>query len=84
ARHVAHVDHRSASVTVQPLQSFPELANTRDEWNHAEVQLAEGQRITVRGYGAGRWPTSESVLADLLELSRTHSDRTSKEALCHA
>ncbi|MFG0313311.1 MAG: homoserine dehydrogenase, partial [Phycisphaerales bacterium] len=84
ARHVAHVDHRSASVTVQPLQSFPELANTRDEWNHAEVQLTEGHRITVRGKGAGRWPTSESVLADLLELSRTHSDRTSKEALCHA
>lgn len=84
AKHVAHVDHQSASVTVQPLQSHPALANTQDEWNYADIQLADGQRMTVRGKGAGRWPTSESVLADLLELSRTHSHQTSKEALCHA
>lgn len=84
ARHVAYVDHQSANVTVQPLQSHPELADTQNEWNFANVQFADGQRITVRGKGAGRWPTSESVLADLLQLSRAHADRVTKEVLCHA
>lgn len=34
------------------------------------VRLASGESTRVRGSGAGRWPTSESVMADLLELRR--------------
>jgi homoserine dehydrogenase len=47
------------------------LAGGRDEENRVRIQLAGGSSVVLRGKGAGRWPTSEAVLADLLDLSRS-------------
>lgn len=46
------------------------LAKAREEWNVLEIGLSEGRTRTVRGRGAGRVPTAESVLADILDARR--------------
>jgi homoserine dehydrogenase len=38
--------------------------------NRVRVQTRAGEWYTLTGAGAGRWPTSESVIADLLDLAR--------------
>jgi homoserine dehydrogenase len=44
------------------------LAGARGEENRIQVQPRVGQTILLHGKGAGRWPTSLSVMADLLDL----------------
>ena len=39
------------------------------EWNALRVEDSAGNSWTIRGKGAGRWPTARSVLADLLDIS---------------
>jgi homoserine dehydrogenase len=39
-------------------------------WNVAEIKRADGTTEIVRGRGAGRWPTAEAVVADLLDIAR--------------
>ncbi len=39
-------------------------------WNAARIRCADGTEEIVRGRGAGRWPTTEAVLADLYDLAR--------------
>jgi homoserine dehydrogenase len=48
------------------------LADVPDEENALIFELARGESVTLRGRGAGRWPTVESVLADLFDLARCH------------
>jgi homoserine dehydrogenase len=38
--------------------------------NRLEIELCSGEVIRLRGQGAGRWPTSVSVLGDLHEIAR--------------
>jgi homoserine dehydrogenase len=57
------------------------LANTRDEQNCVEIHHRDGTVEVVAGRGAGRWPTAESVFADLLELS---ADREAAALGLHA
>jgi homoserine dehydrogenase len=38
--------------------------------NRVRIQTATGEWRTLTGAGAGRWPTTESVVADLLDLVR--------------
>jgi homoserine dehydrogenase len=40
------------------------------EWNALTLTRTSGETLTVRGRGAGRWPTTESVLADVFDLLR--------------
>ena len=40
------------------------------ESNALAITLATGETTVVTGRGAGRWPTTEAILADLLELRR--------------
>jgi homoserine dehydrogenase len=40
----------------------------RDEWNRLVITRKDGTSAMVSGRGAGRWPTTEAVIADLLEL----------------
>jgi len=42
------------------------LAGGQDEENRLRIDLDSGHSVVLRGKGAGRWPTSEAVLADLL------------------
>ncbi|MGH8135114.1 MAG: homoserine dehydrogenase [Steroidobacteraceae bacterium] len=43
------------------------LASVHGEWNRLVVTRAGGSHAVVSGRGAGRWPTTEAVIADLLE-----------------
>lgn len=57
---------------VAPLQLAPShpLAGVRGEWNHLRLELADGSTLEASGKGAGRWPTAEAVVADLVDLWR--------------
>jgi homoserine dehydrogenase len=47
------------------------LARTRDEENRVLIWSAGGARALLAGKGAGRWPTAEAVIADLLDVARS-------------
>lgn len=49
------------------------LAGTRGEENRVEVVSARGERLRLAGRGAGRWPTTASVLSDLDTVWRVHA-----------
>ena len=46
------------------------LAIASREWNALHLTRSDGQSVTVVGRGAGRWPTTEAVMADLLDAHR--------------
>jgi homoserine dehydrogenase len=47
------------------------FAQTRNEENCLEIRTESGEVVYVRGKGAGRWPTAEAVMADVLDVCRT-------------
>jgi homoserine dehydrogenase len=51
-----------------PAGSF--LDQARGPENRLEIELETGRVIRLRGQGAGRWPTTVSVLGDLHEVAR--------------
>ncbi|MEO8501701.1 MAG: homoserine dehydrogenase, partial [Vicinamibacteria bacterium] len=55
-------------------ESHP-LAQCRGANNAVVITLESGESIDLRGRGAGRWPTAESVVGDLLELWRDQEAR---------
>jgi homoserine dehydrogenase len=57
-----------AEVLPRELPAEHPLALVRDESNRLRLELESGEEILVSGKGAGRWPTSESVFADLMEV----------------
>jgi homoserine dehydrogenase len=46
------------------------MAQAQGEGNAIVIETEEGKRIALAGKGAGRWPTAEAVVADLLDLWR--------------
>jgi len=44
------------------------LAAVRNEWNALLITREDGTTSFVTGRGAGRWPTTEAVMADLLRI----------------
>jgi len=65
------------SAKIKPAE-FPEshaFARTRGVENCLIVEPAIGDRLIVFGQGAGRWPTTESVMADLFELRTEHEQQ---------
>ena len=61
-----------AKVELLSVDTSHPLAQCRGANNAIVITLRSGETIELRGRGAGRWPTAESVLGDLLELWRTH------------
>lgn len=59
-----------AVVRLIELANGDPLARLRRGECGAVIESRAGTRSFVAGTGAGRWPTAEAVLADLLELSR--------------
>lgn len=59
-----------ASVAPERVDLSDLLAQTRDEFNAVEIELANGETVKLLGRGAGRWPTAESVFGDLFELAQ--------------
>lgn len=47
------------------------LAQADGEEAHAIFDFDDGDQYRIRGKGAGRWPTTESVMADLFDISAT-------------
>lgn len=70
-RQVATLDRDGTlTVALEAVEPGDPLHDVPGEWNAAEVFDHEGRAHVVRGRGAGRWPTAEAVVADLLELER--------------
>jgi homoserine dehydrogenase len=59
-----------ARVAPQRLAADHALASTRGESNALVARFANGESLFLTGQGAGRFPTTESLLGDLLELAR--------------
>lgn len=60
-------------VCLRALEPDDPLASTGSEWNRLIITRTDGTVVTVSGRGAGRWPTTEAIIADLLALR--HLDR---------
>lgn len=73
-RHVASVavdgGSASARVALEEVAADSALGHARGADNVLEIGFASGNTATVRGQGAGRWPTAEAVLADVYEAAR--------------
>lgn len=62
-------DRLLGQIRLEAISENDAFARTRAEWNRLLVTYENGAEIAVSGRGAGRWPTTEAVMADLLELS---------------
>ena len=76
-----------ASVKPVELVHSDQMAKANGVDNHLLVELESGGLLRASGKGAGRWPTSEAVIADLLDLRRetqlnTESDAIEEEEVC--
>ena len=57
------------SLELRDLSPSAFLAKAAAEEAHAEVEFTDGARFRLRGKGAGRWPTTASVMADVFEVA---------------
>jgi len=61
-----------ASMKLEVLDASHYLVGARGEQNRAIIELEDGETWYVTGKGAGAWPTSEALLADVLQIAREH------------
>lgn len=63
---------RNGAVSVAPVvvNAATALGSLAAEENAAILRTRSGREVIVKGKGAGRWPTSEAVLGDLLQIAR--------------
>ena len=63
---------RGISASVGPERPPPDgfLGQARGPANRLEIELEGGELIRLQGQGAGRWPTTVSVMGDLHEVAR--------------
>ena len=59
-----------AEVAIESLPRSHPLAGARNEENRFLVTEADGYVHSVYGKGAGRWPTTAAVFADIMDLQR--------------
>jgi len=59
-----------ASVRPEQLGIDHPLADVRGCWNRLLVTTDDGVTFVAHGKGAGRWPTTESIIADALDAHR--------------
>lgn len=71
---IGHISPLIARVRLQEVEASSPYAGLGPSDNLIEIELADGHRICVHGKGAGCDPTSESVIGDVLELSRELSE----------
>ena len=69
-----HAD-ASLEVSLEPMRPDDPLNEVQGEWNAAQIVGHDGHATVVRGRGAGRWPTAEAVVADLLSIERKRASR---------
>ena len=68
-RHEAGFD---AALSVKDLSMNNFIAQAAGEEAHAVFYFDDGDEYRIRGKGAGRWPTTESVMADLYDISAAY------------
>lgn len=64
-------DYIEAIVDYKAVRADTFFGSLTNEWNGIEVTSELGEVLNARGRGAGRWPTTEAVMADLFEVART-------------
>ena len=69
-----------ASVAPVSLSADHPLASVAGVENRLLIESEVGDLCIVSGKGAGRWPTTEAVMADLLDLKRESQTRETIEA----
>lgn len=67
-----------ASVAPTELPNGHPLAAATGAQNCLLVELESGEAFSVCGTGAGRWPTTEAVIADLLDIRREALSKNEK------
>jgi homoserine dehydrogenase len=78
-RQVATFDpSQGAGVKLERLPADDYLAGACGEQNRLVVSGTHGREWRVNGKGAGRWPTAEAVLADLLDIHAWLSSQAQK------
>lgn len=73
-----------ASVRLVAVEPSDPLFAIPGERNACVVEWDDGVVQPVHGRGAGRWPTSESVIADVLDLLRRHAAVVASSGVAHA
>jgi homoserine dehydrogenase len=60
------------SASVAPVFTPPDsfLGQARGAENRLEIELETGEILRLRGQGAGRWPTTVSIMGDLFAVAR--------------
>ena len=61
----------STALELKDLSRNNFLAQADGEEAHAIFDFDDGDQYRIRGKGAGRWPTTESVMADMFDISAT-------------
>ena len=74
-------DGCAARVELGPVDAAHPLASCRGASNAVVITLRSGRTIELRGRGAGRWPTAESVVGDLHELWRDLQQRKGRRGV---
>lgn len=64
-----HREGFNASLELKDLSLNNFIAQADGEEAHAIFYFTDGDAYKIRGKGAGRWPTTESVMADLYDIS---------------
>jgi len=64
-------DGFATALELKDLPTTDFLAQADGEEAHAIFDFDDGDQYRIRGKGAGRWPTTESVMADLSDVSET-------------
>ncbi len=82
-RLVAQCSHTSdglkASVKPTVLSADHPLSEVGGAQNRLIIEPELGEPLTVSGMGAGRWPTTEAVMADLFDIKRSQFTEEQKE-----
>lgn len=68
-----HREGFNAALELKDLSLNNFLAQADGEEAHAIFYFDDGDSYKIRGKGAGRWPTAESVMADLYDISAAGS-----------
>ncbi len=73
-----------ASVELKTLPKDHYLAGAKGERNRLVIDMDGGDDVQLRGKGAGRWPTAEAVMADLLDIHRLRGQDEETITVCAA
>lgn len=82
---IAELTHKNgaatATVRLKRVDDDQLFSTVKRERNAARITLDDGRVFTVRGRGAGRWPTAEAVLADLMDLVNAAAPVDARQAV---